>query len=45
MLTEKYEEAQIEVIQFDVEDIITTSCTGVNNGCEYDECETVDLLD
>ena len=43
MLTEKYEEAQIEVIQFDVEDIITTSCT--TNGCDYDGCATLDLVD
>lgn len=29
----KYIEAELEIIAFDAEDVITTSCTGIDGGC------------
>ena len=33
---EKYTEAQVEIIKFDAEDVITDSCTYDGNGCSLD---------
>ena len=32
----KYVEAELEIVSFDVEDVITTSCTPVEEGCPTD---------
>lgn len=33
---EKYTEAQVEIIKFDAEDVITSSCTYNEAGCTID---------